>query len=302
MKTSRFFLVILIIAAAVWAAVNIFFESVPNVSVTKIKAQSFVPYLSLSGTIESSDYKVISETDAVISQVLVQKGDMVSKGQTICTIDTNATHAMAQFSGNQMITTDEIFSRQSGRVVSVGVKSGEIIGEGETVVTIEGENSMQVTVLVGESSISDVEIGQKAVVIGNGFKDRTYQATVSKIGETAKKVTLGSTKIVAVEVCLTIDEPDDNLKSGFTAKVKIFTDEATQICVVPYAAVLQDDLGEYVYLYKQEKAVRTAVTTGHELDSGYEILSGVVEGDIVITSPQSVIKSGTAVTVIKGAE
>ena len=146
-------------------------------------------------------------------------------------------------------------------------------------------DAMLVSVLVSESKISSVKEGQMAEITGDGFENKSYTAYVSSIGKTAKKVVLGTGKIVVVDVLLEIENPDDALKSGFTAKVKLFTDEAQEVTVLPYSAVLQDDGGEYVYIYSNGKAIRTSVKTGRELANGYEVLGGVKAGDVVITSP-----------------
>ena len=212
MKLSRFFLVLLIFAAAVTAAVNIFRDNEVGVSVSTVKKQEYSPYLLLSGSISETDY-VEASTGAV------------------------------------------------------------------------KRDAMLVSVLVSESKISSVKEGQMAEITGDGFENKSYTAYVSSIGKTAKKVVLGTGKIVVVDVLLEIENPDDALKSGFTAKVKLFTDEAQEVTVLPYSAVLQDDDGEYVYIYSNGKAVKASVKTGRELANGYEVLEGVKAGDVVITSP-----------------
>ncbi len=226
MRFSRFFLVLLIFAAAVTAAVNIFRDNDVGVTVSRVKTQEYAPYLILSGSISETDY-VEASTGAV--------------------------------------KTD----------------------------------AMLVTVLVSESKISSVKEGQKAEITGDGFENKSYTAYVSSIGKTAKKVTVGSSKIVVVDVVLEIENPDDALKSGFTAKVKLFTDDARNVTVLPYSAVMQDDVGEYVYLYSNGKAIRTNVKTGGELADGYEVLGGVDAGDVVITSPLEISGSSVSVFVEK---
>ena len=222
MKFSRFFLVLLIFAAAVTAAFTIFRDNEIGVTVSRIKQQEFSPYLLLNGSIAESDYLEAS---------------------------------------TGVVKTD----------------------------------AMLVTALVSESKISSVKEGQKAEITGDGFGNKSYTAYVSSIGKTAKKVAVGNGKIVVVDVVLEIENPDDALKSGFTAKVKLFTEAAQNLLVVPYTAVLQDDDGEYVYVYNNGRAVRKNIKTGRELENGYEILSGIDANSIVITSPLDVSKNAAAV-------
>ena len=151
-----------------------------------------------------------------------------------------------------------------------------------------------VSVLVGESNISSIEKGQKAEITGSGFKGK-YSAEVISVGKSAKKITVGTTKAVVVDVVLKIDQPDDSIKSGFTAKAKIFTDKEENVLTVPYSAIMQQNDEQYVMVVKDGIAERKDVKTGRELANGCEILEGLLEGEVVITSPQSV-KNGSKVT------
>ena len=64
---------------------------------------------------------------------------------------------------------------------------------------------------------------------------------------------------------------------------------------MPYSAVLQDESGEYVYVYYDGRALKRNVKTGRELENGYEIVSGIDASSIVITSPLEVSGDSAAV-------
>ena len=87
MKLSRFFLVLLIFAAAVTAAVNIFRDNEVGVSVSTVKKQEYSPYLLLSGSISETDYVEAStgavKRDAMLVSVLVSESKIssVKEGQ-----------------------------------------------------------------------------------------------------------------------------------------------------------------------------------------------------------------------------
>lgn len=162
------------------------------------------------------------------------------------------------------------------------------------------DEAMLVTTAIGEANISSIKVGQKAQVSGSGFKGE-YSAEVVDIGSAAKKVTVGGVKLVAVDVTLKIDEPDDSLKSGFSAKLKIFTDSEKEMTVVPYGAVLQEEDREYVFVYENGNAQKTYIKTGKELPKGYEILSGIDKNDIIVMNP-SVIGGNAAQVSVKPVE
>ncbi len=164
------------------------------------------------------------------------------------------------------------------------------------------EPKVYVTAYVGENNISKIRLGQTAQISGNGFKDKTYTATVTKIGDTAKKVSIGGVKIAAVEVALSINEPDTALKSGFSATARIYTEDVAKVTLVPYTAVVFKSGKEYVYLYKDDSAVLAPVKTGRELVGGYEVISGIKSGDKIILNPQKISGEARSVTVVSGAE
>ena len=55
---------------------------------------------------------------------------------------------------------------------------------------------------------------------------------------------------------------------------------------------MQDDSGEYVFVLEGNTAVRKDIETGHELDMGAEILSGISEESLVIENPESTENGG----------
>ncbi len=188
----------------------------------------------------------------------------------------------------------------TGTIQKVSAGSGS--AQSITAAAMGGQNGTVVSALIGESSISEVKVGQKATVTGVGFKDKYYDATVIKIGDKAQKVTTLTSKSVAVEVFLKIDSPDAALKSGFTAKADIYTGDRSLKTLVPYSAVLQDGMGEYVYVSENGTAQKRYIETGLELENGYEILNGLNEGDTVIMTPRQISSNGQKIKAVGEAE
>jgi len=184
----------------------------------------------------------------------------------------------------------------------IAVSTGKILNQKYTpFVSASGSlyqnnENMLVTALIGEANISNIKVGQSAQVSGSGF-DGEYSAEVINIGNSAKKVTVGGVKIVAVDVTLKIDNPDKALKPGFSAKLKIFTDAEKDMAVVPYSAVLQEDDREYVFVYENGNAQKTYIKTGRELPNGYEILSGIDKNDIIVITPKLINGNSAQVSV-----
>lgn len=147
---------------------------------------------------------------------------------------------------------------------------------------------------VAEQDISRVEIGQTAEITGDAFPGTVYIGTVDRISDTASKVQFGNVQKTAVEVKIKIDSPDDILKQGYTASVKLITSEPSTMSLVPYEAVNQDNNGEYVYILRDGKAEKLYVETGAELSGGIELKTTVYDSEKIITVDE-LVENGRAV-------
>ena len=179
------------------------------------------------------------------------------------------------------------------------VSGAGIITQGRAGETLKPDGEWFVTVSVEESDIRRVEIGQSAEVSGAAFDDGIYTATVYEIDSLAvqhqaEQSGNGLIHETVVEVVLTIDNPDGGLRSGYTARVDIKTDRTQTVNIIPYSAILQDDIGEFVYVLLGNTVVRRDILTGLELSSGTQVISGLYEDDRVIVSPESITENTLA--------
>ncbi len=136
---------------------------------------------------------------------------------------------------------------------------------------------------VSEKDISSVKTGQEVLITGEAFPGCVYNGVVSYISEYASSKQSGSAVKTVVEVKINITNPDERLKTGYTAKASLQTSEPEIMTVVPYEAVNQDELGEYVFVLENNVPVRRYIVTGRELSEGLEIVGGISPYDTVIT-------------------
>ena len=94
-----------------------------------------------------------------------------------------------------------------------------------------------------------------------------------------------SSSVVYYTVRVAIPAEDvNNFFPSMTARATIHGEEKQNVLLVPLAAVRSDKVGEFVYLIKDGKPVRTSVKTGMTGDSTIEIVSGLAEGDEIVIS------------------
>ena len=209
--------------------------------------------------------------------------------------------AAKELPGNAIITEDNLLlAPVSGILSELNLSDNRQLGKAEVAATIIDPANYTVLVAVGEGDIFKIKLGNTAVVRGSAFAGKTYKGVVSKIFPSAHKAYLGSGSDTVVDVEISILNPDNRLRPGFSAKVEIAGGSDYELITVPYEAVRQDENNnEYVYTYNDGSLRKTPVITGQELINEVEVLSGLTPESIVIFNPGDGMQEG-AIIQIKG--
>lgn len=93
-----------------------------------------------------------------------------------------------------------------------------------------------------------------------------------------------------------LHNPPDVARAGQFVRVEL-TGAAKERLLIPFNALRTDRKGEYVYMVKNNQAVRQAVTSGTRIDDWLEVTEGLEVGDQVVKRGFLNLKSDTAVTV-----
>jgi len=192
----------------------------------------------------------------------------------------------------------------SGIVSKLNAEEGETVitgtmnNPGTVIMTIADMSEVLATVNVDETEINKVGFAQKAKVTVDAIEGKEYQGEVIEIATSATKE--GDVSVFQVEIAM--EEPDQNLKPGMTSRAKIETDYRSDIFAVPLQSVVEREIKvteegkekkvekDVVFLIEENKAKMVQVTTGISDDTDVEILSGIKEGDRVITGPYRNLK------------
>lgn len=293
--------------------------SVPEVKTTSLQSIDYANCVIANGEIEQLNKQCIkSQYPAVISQVFIKVGDKVTKGQIVARIDKEMTAAKLSATGEYAAmagaSSDALSSYQGiidklptnitstveGIVESVNVTSGGYIEQDGIIASMVSGDNLFVKVKVPENKISQVKVGQKVDISGSGFVDGKYYGYVSTISPSAKRTYIGTSQETVVEVMVTIENCDASIKSGYSARVSIETQQPEKKLIIPYTAITQDEDGnEFVYIVSGGYTKKCHINTGLELSDGVEVKSGIAENDIVVADPLSVKGEGDLVRIIE---
>ena len=259
-----------------------------NVSVAKAERGTFINSSRVNGEVvstgqEFSVYPEISST-GTITEVLVKKGDHVKAGDTIAYVDASRP-GISYKSGPVTVKAD-------GIVTDVPVITGSTVSSSTAVATVSPDAELVVQTYIPEKFLSTVKEGMSATFESVAYEGTQYKGVVTYISPTL------STSSRTADVELKLLDQDTLLKAGMFVKVILQTEYIENALVVPVDALetyLDDDI---VYVVKDGKAVRTTVTIGSRSPDTAVILSGLQEGDMVITA--GTVTNGSSVNVVGG--
>jgi HlyD family secretion protein len=171
----------------------------------------------------------------------------------------------------------------SGTIASVTTQQGETVAAGlsaPTFITIIDLNKLEVNAYVDETDVGKINVGQEALFTVDTFPDRDFKGKVTAIYPRA----VLQENVVNYITLISIDNRSGKLKPDMTANVTITLKKKTGVLAVPGAAVTREGGRKYVSLLGSEgKAVRREVKTGWKEGVYLEIISGLKEGDVVVT-------------------
>src|ERR1700686_207528 len=208
----------------------------------------------------------------------------------------------------QAVDNCTIRAPYAGIVVSKDAQVGEMVspvsaGGGFTrtgIATIVDMNSNEIEVDVNESYISRVQDGQPVTAILDAYPDWEIPSRVRTIIPSADR----QKATVKVRVSfLKLDPrilPDMGIKVTFlgAAHEKKAGGESATI-LIPQSAVHDENGKKIVFLVKDDKTERRAVTLGGDRGSDKEVIAGVSVGDTLVTKGPANLRDGQTVEIRK---
>jgi len=166
------------------------------------------------------------------------------------------------------------------------------------VVTIADMDSLQVEVDVSESNLQMVKSGQPCEIHLDALPDSRFRGKVHMIVPTADRTK--ATIMVKVRFL----EKDSRVLPEMSAKVAFLSrevkrDEEKPRTALNPSAILTRDGRSIVFLIKEDRVIKTPITTGEKLGEMIEVLQGVKAGDTVVIKPPERMKDRAKIKIIE---
>lgn len=250
----------------------------------------------------ASDLQKQNEKLAAKQEELAQQESIVAANEDVTVSDS----AKAQISASNQLSDMNVDDAQEsldaaeagitaaadGIVESIDVVKGAYANETQTLMTIINADSIGVEFSISKDDLGSITTGQRArvVIAGNEYEGRIDY--VSRVAVSDMTMT-GNNTSGTIKGRILIDNPDDNIYIGVSAKAYIFVGKSEQALVIPYEALNTDIDGDFVYVVNKENLIeRKDVTIGIYSDEYYEVIDGIDEGDKVIAKVTKDMKPG----------
>jgi RND family efflux transporter MFP subunit len=161
-------------------------------------------------------------------------------------------------------------------------RRGAAIQANKVFMTLVQPRPMQIRVNVPEKQLCNVRPGLKAAAKPAGYPDLKLTAIVERVGG----VPMGAGNFDG-RLTVALGDQAAALMPGMTCEVKITAYEKADAIAVPPSALSADETDEqkqFVYVVgKDGKSKRQPVTVGKRTEKQVEVLSGLKEGDEILT-------------------
>ena len=185
------------------------------------------------------------------------------------------------------IANATITSPIDGVMISKNVSVGEMAAPSAPLFSIADQSMLKLKGTVSQSALPSIAEGQSVDISVDIYPGTAYTGTIALISPIA----VSTGEYFPIEISI---ENSQDLKPGLSANASIEVTGAQNI-IVPVSAVTTENAEAYVYVLENGAAIKKPVKTGLSNTNDIEILSGLDEGEKVITSNVSIIFDGMQV-------
>ncbi|MDR0677348.1 MAG: efflux RND transporter periplasmic adaptor subunit [Holosporaceae bacterium] len=178
------------------------------------------------------------------------------------------------------------------------ISKGQFVTPGNELVKIVDCYPLKVDFKVAEKDISKVYVGQEILISMGGDDDQQFSAKIIAIDPESEKISHSFNVRAVLNIPEEVAISSISLKPGRFVSVKIPIDGDQQGILIPESSI--EKVGEEDVVFRVVEggiAIRTLITAGMRKDGNVEVITGINDGDWVITSGQSNVLDGKPVSV-----
>ena len=245
----------------------------PGVIVSKVEKSLFYKSIETFGTAIAQNSKVYRVQKDNIAGNLNIENRFVKKGEIIIALK-DGKNIIADFEG-----------KVGKREIAQGV-----LGSNSLIVTLDDLKKIVIDIKVPENYVGILKPNLKAEIINSAF-NKTFKGKVESISSRIDP----STRSILARIL--VDNSNFEIIPGQLMTVKIIYDEVNQIGVPESAVTIQGNTA-FVYIVNANIAEKKNIKMGKRNFGKVSIISGINEGDIVISEGISKVRNKSKVKIL----
>jgi len=245
----------------------------PGVIVSKVEKSLFYKSIETFGTAIAQSSKVYRVQKDNIAGNLNIENRFVKKGEIIIALK-DGKNIIADFEG-----------KVGKREIAQGV-----LGSNSLIITLDDLKKIVIDIKVPENYVGILKPGLKAEIINSAF-NKTFKGKVESISSRIDP----STRSILARII--VDNSNFEIIPGQLMTVKVIYDEMNQIGVPESAVTIQGNTA-FVYVVNADTAEKKNIKMGKRNFGKVSIVSGINEGDMVISEGVSKVRNKAKVKII----
>jgi HlyD family secretion protein len=246
------------------------------------------------------------------------KSNLDTAEATLAATESRMNSTMADLAASRdSLSKTTVTAPIEGIVTSLPIKEGEVtvIGTmnnaGTQLMTISDMGSVEAVMMVDETSVPQVKVGQKAALSIDAYPNRKFEGTVAEVGSSPIPKTdpdlltlVANSEAINFKVKIRLDNPPDTIRPGFSVTADIVTARREGATAIPIQALIVRDVEKKdkaptagraetedgVYTIKEGKLVFQKVKTGIAGELLIEVTDGPKPGQEIVTGPFKVLR------------
>jgi RND family efflux transporter MFP subunit len=191
----------------------------------------------------------------------------------------------------RQLSDTRIASPIAGQVASRPVEVGEMVGPGKEVANIIDISTMKVRLSIPEGEVQKLRAGLAAELRVDSHPGAVHPGKVHSVGAKSESPN-GHTYPVEV---LVQNRPGALLRAGMFARVAVRTNSVKNVIVLDRNSLVEMDGRTAVFVAKDGVAHLRPVTLGLNGITHAQVVSGLTEGELVVTFGHKALKDGAPV-------
>lgn len=308
------------------------------VEVNDVSRGDISAYYSNTATLEAvQEATIVSKVRGIVQRLEIEEGDYVKAGQILAKIEDDQYRIESERAkstldrlNNEYNRNKELFEKSlisaevyensryeyesqksayelaqlnynyttikspiSGVISERFIKVGNMIGTDQQVFKVTDFDPIQANLFIPEHERYKMKKGQRTELIADAIPGKVFTGKIERISPTIDPLT-GTFRVTVY-----LDDEEDLLRPGMFGRVKIVYDTRTNTKMIPKAAIISEDETKSVFVIKDSLAFRKIIQTGYVNGVNIEVLEGLEEGEIVVTTGQGSLTDSTRVNVIR---